>query len=202
MVGCKPPKIQEETSMKREVVFIQGGGEGAYALDHKLVESLQQALGTDYHVQYPRMPHEDDPDYSPWKARIHQTIAALPADSFLVGHSVGAYILVKYLSQESLPATSIRGIGLIAAPYPGGDEQWQFEGFSLPDGFGRRLPANARIFLYHSPDDQTVPFAHMRLYAQQIPGAVTREPSGGHQLNDDLAMVAHDIQATFASLSS
>jgi predicted alpha/beta hydrolase family esterase len=186
--------------MGREIVFIQGGGEGAYEVDRKLVASLQQSLGTDYEVQYPHMPHEDDPDYTRWKGHIHTRIAALHAESILVGHSVGGYILVKYLTQEHLSDKPIRGICLIATPYPGGDEQWQFEGFSLPNDFGRKMPTNAKIFLYHSPDDQTVPFAHMRLYAQHIPGAIVRETAGGHQLNNDLALVAQDIRATLSEV--
>jgi uncharacterized protein len=182
--------------MGKEVIFIQGGGDGAYEMDQKLAASLQQALGTDYAVRYPRMPNEGDPDYTRWKEAIDRTIAILHGESILVGHSVGGYILVKYLTQEPLPDKLIRGICLIAAPYPGGDEQWQFEGVSLPDDFGRKLPANAKIFLYHSPDDQYVPFAHMRLYARHIPRAIARETAGGHQLNNDLSLVAQDIRAT------
>jgi uncharacterized protein len=184
--------------MGKEVIFIQGGGDGAYKVDQKLVASLQQALGTDYAVRYPRMPNEGNPDYTLWKGHIHREIAALQGEVVLVGHSVGGYILVKYLTQGHLPDNLIRGICLIATPYPGGDDQWQFEGFNLPDGFGRKLPANARIFLYHSPDDQTVPFAHMRLYARDMPGAVVREATGGHQLNNDLSLVAQDIKATLS----
>ncbi|HLW02957.1 MAG TPA: alpha/beta fold hydrolase [Ktedonobacterales bacterium] len=179
--------------MGKEVVFIQGGGDGAYEVDRKLAASLQQALGTDYAVRYPQMPNEGDPDYVLWKGHIHREIAALQGEGILVGHSVGGYILVKYVSQEPLPDKPIRGICLIATPYPGGDEQWQFEGFSLPEGFGYKLPSNARIFLYHSPDDQTVPFAHMELYATHIPDAIVRETAGGHQLNNDLSVVADDI---------
>ncbi|HLV99273.1 MAG TPA: alpha/beta fold hydrolase [Ktedonobacterales bacterium] len=184
--------------MGKEVIFIQGGGEGAYEMDRKLVASLQQALGADYQVHYPRMPNEGAPDYTLWKGPIHSMLAALHGESILVGHSVGGYLLVKYVTQEPLPSAPIRGICLIATPYPGGDEQWQFEGFSLPEDFGRKFPANARIWLYHSPDDQTVPFAHMGLYAKHIPGATVRETAGGHQLNNDVAQVAQDIRATIS----
>src|SRR5690348_15105009 len=109
-------------------------------MDRKLVASLQQALGTAYEVQYPRMPNEAAPDYTLWKEPIGRGLAALHRESILVGHSVGGYLLVRYLTQEQLPDKPIRGICLIPTPYPGGDEQWQFEGFDLPDGFGHQLP--------------------------------------------------------------
>jgi uncharacterized protein len=184
---------RKEISMRKEIVFIQGGGEGAYEVDRKLVANLQEALEVDYEVHYPRMPNEDEPDYARWKEHIHRIITALHGEIILVGHSVGGYILVKYLAQEHLPEKPIRGICLIATPYPGGDDNWQFEGFDLPENFGQKLPTNARIYLYHSPDDQIVPFTHVEMYAKNIPGATVRETRGGHQLNNDLSLVAQDI---------
>src|SRR5690606_16023853 len=48
--------------MRRQVLFIQGAGQGTYAeWDNKLVDSLVKALGRDYEVRYPRMPNEADP---------------------------------------------------------------------------------------------------------------------------------------------
>jgi hypothetical protein len=46
--------------MAKQVLFIQGAGEGAYDADKKLAESLQQALGSDYEVRCPLMPDEDN----------------------------------------------------------------------------------------------------------------------------------------------
>ncbi len=43
--------------MKKQVLFIQGGGAGAYEADGKLAASLQEALGAEYEVRYPQMPN-------------------------------------------------------------------------------------------------------------------------------------------------
>jgi uncharacterized protein len=180
--------------MKRHILFIQGGGKGAYEVDSKLVASLQRTLGADYEVTYPKMPNEDSPDYESWKGQIKKEIVALDGEMILIGHSVGGYILVKYLSEESPPENPMSGIFLLAAPYPGGDEDWQFEGFSLPEDFGTKLPKDTPIFLYHSQDDRTVPFAHVGLYAKAIPKATLRETKGGHQLHNDLSVVAKDMK--------
>ena len=52
----------------------------------------------------------------------------------------------------------------------------------------------ARIFLYHSRDDEVVPFAHLALYAAKLPQATIRQfDEGGHQIGNDLADVAEDI---------
>lgn len=174
------------------VVFLQGGGPGAHAADHLLAASLQRNLGASYTIGFPRMPHEDDPDYAVWKPQIAQAMAQVPGNLILVGHSVGAYMLLRYLTEEGAP-TTLRGLFLIAPPFPGGDAAWQLPGFSLPDHFGTQLPPDLPIVLYHSPDDAIIPFAHLKLYAQAIPGALVRETAGGHQLNNDLALVATDI---------
>jgi pimeloyl-ACP methyl ester carboxylesterase len=51
------------------------------------------------------------------------------------------------------------------------------------------------LFFYHCRDDETVPFDHLALYKKAVPQAAVREiDAGGHQLNNDLALVAEDIK--------
>jgi hypothetical protein len=56
--------------VKTFVLFIQGGGEGAYEADAVLAKSLQRALGDEYDVRYPQMPDESNPDMQTWKTKI------------------------------------------------------------------------------------------------------------------------------------
>jgi predicted alpha/beta hydrolase family esterase len=181
--------------MKQQILFIQGGGEGAYEADGKLVASLRNALGVAYEVLYPQMPNESDPDYGPWKGQIKKELAALKGEVILIGHSLGSSFLLKYLAEEKLEK-SIAGIFLMATPYWGGDG-WQYEGYervALPEDFASKLPGGAPIFLYHSRDDEIVPFAHLALYAEKLPQATIREvDGGGHQFSNDLSEVASDI---------
>lgn len=179
--------------MTHDVLFIQGAGSGAHQADGKLAANLQQELGEHYTVIFPRMPNEGNPDYEHWKQQIVRELMQLGTPSILVGHSIGGYMLLKYLAEQPLK-TKVAAICIIAAPFPDGDENWHFDGFNLPKNFGTRLPKDAKIFLYHSKDDETVPFAHMSLYAHNIPGAVTRETTGGHQLGHDLRFIAEDIK--------
>ncbi|MEW5957143.1 MAG: hypothetical protein AB1801_05445 [Chloroflexota bacterium] len=80
--------------------------------------------------------------------------------------------------------------------YWGGDG-WQYKGYeriALPEGFASKLPGGAPIFLYHSRDDEIIPFAHLALYAEKLPQATIRAlDGGGHQFNNDLSEVASDI---------
>jgi len=182
--------------MKKQLLFIQGGGQGAYEEDKKLAAYLQDILGPVYEVYYPQMPNESDPDYEPWKEQIKKELAALEGQVILIGHSLGGSILLKYLSEEKIE-NPIAGIFLIATPYWGGDG-WQYEGYesiALPENFASKLPSGAPIFLYHSRDDEIVPFAHLALYAEKIPQATIREiDDRGHQFKNNLYEVVEDIK--------
>lgn len=61
---------------------------------------------------------------------------------------------------------------------------------------GTKFPAGLPVFLYHGRDGEIVPFAHLELYAAAVPQAKVRRLDGrNHQLNDDLAAVARDIES-------
>ena len=59
----------------------------------------------------------------------------------------------------------------------------------------RSSPEGLPMFFYHSRDDELVPFGHLALYAEKVPHARFRAFYGrGHQFDDDLSEVAHDIE--------
>lgn len=183
--------------MKKQALFIHGAGEGAYAADKKLAASLQRSLDPEYEVHYPAMPDEENAPYEQWKHHIEKELVTLPGPIVLIGHSVGASILMKCMSEIEVKKP-IPGIFLIANPFWGGNG-WRYKGYEeleLPEDFVTRLPKGSSLFLYHSRDDEVVPFAHLALYAKQLPQATVREFDGrGHQFNDDLSDVAADIRS-------
>jgi len=178
--------------MKRQVLFIHGGGGEAFEEDEHLVRSLRGALGPDFEVEYPEMPDGAAPEYGKWSARISCELSALDGEVILVGHSLGASILLKHLSEEQVEEP-IAGVFLIATPY-WETVDWEVTEFELREDFPAALPEDVPIFLYHSRDDEVVPFAHLALYAGRLPRARVREfDDRGHQLGDDLSEVAEDI---------
>lgn len=181
--------------MQKPVLFIHGAGEGAYEEDELLVASLQNALGPAYAIHFPGMPTADSATYDDWTAPIENELARLGPAVSLVGHSVGGSVLLKYLS-ETQAAPTIAGLFVIAAPYWGPDEFWTWDEVRLPPDAAVRLAYVPRIFLYHSRDDEIVPFAHLSLYEALLPEAILREVDGrGHQFGNDLAEVAQDIKS-------
>lgn len=181
--------------VKRRVLFIQGGGAGVHdEWDHELVRSLARALGSGYAIRYPRMPHEDDPRYAAWKAKLEEEFAALDDRAVLVGHSIGGTILVNVLAERST-RQNFGAVFLIAAPFVG-DGGWPSDELESPADLGGRLPHGVPVHVYHGLDDRTAPPSHAALYARAIPQArVHRLPGRDHQLNGDLGEVAQAIKA-------
>src|SRR5437762_3113394 len=155
--------------MTKQVLFVQGGGEGAHEVDARLVANLRKELGPGFEIRYPAMPNEASPDYTAWKQRLAEEVAEMGDGAILVGHSVGAPILLRFLAEREL-RQRVAGIFLIAAPFVG-DDGWQMEGSELPKDIGAKLPSGAPIFLYHGREDETVPFTHVGLYARALPRA-------------------------------
>ena len=179
--------------MSKHVLFIQGGGEEDYAADAKLVASLQKILGEAYVVHYPRLPDESEPDFGR-KQQISEEISLIKGEIILAGHSLGASMLLKYLSEGQV-RHEIAGVFLISTPFWQGDEDWK-QGLKLHKDFASKLPKNVPFFLYHTKDDDVVPFENLALYAQYMPQATVRAiDGGGHQVNNDLSVVAKDINS-------
>jgi pimeloyl-ACP methyl ester carboxylesterase len=179
----------------RQVLFIQGGGAGSHdEWDDKLVDSLRRELGDGFEIRYPSMPAEDDPSLATWGPAIRDQLAKLDDGAVVVGHSVGATILVGLLGAERPPA-SLGAVVLIAAPFvgPGG---WPDDAFEIPSDLGARLPPGTPVHVFHGLRDETAPPAHADLYARAIPQAqVHRLPGRDHQLGNDLREVARAIRA-------
>ena len=175
------------------LLFIQGGGKGAHRIDQQLVNYLQQHLANRFTIIYPAMPNEDDPDYNLWKTVFSQELEKTDGPVILIGHSVGGFLLIKFLSENNVHA-DIKALFFIAIPFLG-DGGWQYEGMFLKDNFAATLPQTP-LFFYHGMDDAIVPFHHLALYAQQLPTATIREIAhGGHQLSNDLSVVVADINS-------
>ena len=180
--------------MKKNILLIQGGGEAGYEADTELSDSLKIGLGDDYDVHYPKMQTIESLLDFGWLQQIGNEITAINGEIILVGHSLGASMLLKYLSENKINKR-IAGVFLISTPFWNGDEDW-VKGLKLNKGFAVKLPKYMPIFMYQCRDDEEIPFEHFLLYKQKLTNALFREiAEGGHQINNDLTIVAEDIKS-------
>nr|WP_294923333.1 alpha/beta hydrolase [uncultured Flavobacterium sp.] len=134
--------------MKKQILFIQGGGDNGYEADKSLVASLEKEIGPDYDIQYPELESDESlPDFG-WVQEIHKEIAGMKSDFFLVGHSLGASMILKYLTEETVNK-NIKAIFLAATPFWSDNEDWK-QGLKLKENFEEKLPNHIPIFFYHT----------------------------------------------------
>ena len=179
----------------RQLLFVQGGGAGVHdEWDNKLVESLTRELGPEVEIRYPRMPDEDDPRYAAWKETLEKEFATLDHDAILVGHSIGATILINALAEQQ-SGRRFGAIFLIAMPFVG-EGGWPSDDLKPLCDLGAKLPQGVPIHLYYGLDDETVPSSHAELYARAVPQASIHRLAGrDHQLNNDLKEVSAAIRS-------
>jgi len=179
--------------MKKQVLFIHGGGDDGYGADALLAASLQEELGPDYQVIYPKMPWADTEPDPGWVKQVGVEITKLNDNAIWAGHSLGASMLLKWLS-ENKTSKKTAGIFLVAPPFWSGKETWK-QGFILHKDLAQHLPKDNPLFFYHCQDDEVVTLDQMATYKQELPWATFHEiESGGHQLDNDLSLVAKDIR--------
>ena len=178
----------------RQLLFVQGGGEGTHdQWDNQLVDSLRSELGPAYEIRYPLMPNEGDPEYAAWKLALERELSTLEVGAIVIGHSVGGAILIHVLAEQT-PPSNLGAICLIAAPFIG-TGGWESDDIHPRPDLADRLPHRVPIFFYHGREDDTVPFAHVELYARAVPSAhVRRLADRDHQLNNRLPEIAADIR--------
>lgn len=195
----------------QQIIFIHGGDTfdthaefmtalSSYAVDpyaqkKKWRASLQSDLQQTHTVMLPEMPNKQNARYDAWKLWFEKYVPYLKEGDILLGHSLGAVFLTKYLSEEELPMT-LKALYLIAAPFfsedskEGGD--FRFKADLLP----QILKKCENIVLYHAEDDPVVPFADLKRFAEHLPGARTVVfKDRGHFLQESFPELLEDLKS-------
>jgi uncharacterized protein len=132
-------------------------------------ELLQGELGNEYDVLLPSMPNKTNAKYAEWKLWFERIAEIAEDDVILVGHSLGAIFLAKYLSEEAFPKR-IRATFLVAAPY--GDESTEDLGDFKIETISDRFKEQAgEVVFYFGEDDPVIAIGEMHRYQQAIPDA-------------------------------
>ncbi len=149
-----------------DVLVIHGAGEprrrGGEIYWKPLLES---ALGPGFKVHAPRMPDPEDPHHGAWADCIAEQMSGLD-EPFVVGHSLGASTLLKFLSQSAQPP-AFKALFLIAVPFWGDD----FPEYAMTDDELGQLRQIGPMFFYQSADDDVVPKSHFEKYRRALPQA-------------------------------
>lgn len=140
--------------------------------EKKWKDSLVPALGEDWEMLSPAMPAKHNARYDEWSVWFEKVIPYMRDDVILVGHSMGAIFLAKYLNERTMPV-HVAGAFLVAPPYDDESEEY-LDGFKISKPLTRLAQHVKNIFIYHSEDDSVVPFTELAKYQRALPAATIR----------------------------
>lgn len=135
-------------------------------------QDLEEALGDGYEVLAPSMPNKQNAKYAEWQIWFEKLTPFLEDGVVLIGHSLGASFLTRYLSENDFPRR-IAATMLVAGAYSA-DLDEMAEEFAAPGSLDRLAKQGGIIFLYHSTDDPVVPFSELARYQAALPRATVR----------------------------
>jgi predicted alpha/beta hydrolase family esterase len=181
--------------VKPKIIFVHcAGSQEPPHGSSGLVEHLRQGIGAEYDLLAPQLEDAENPSYARWRERLADQIASVDQpEVILIGHSLGASVLLKFFSEEKkLPKVS--AMFLIAAPFWGLDEEWQNNEYVLKENFQHAFSDQPPVFLYHSKEDAVVPLIHAQTYKRKLSWANTREIEGSdHYFTSGLPQLMKDI---------
>lgn len=157
-------------------------------------DSLGEKLGRDFDVVIPRMPNANNAKYLEWKIWFEKIIPHLEKGVVLVGHSLGATFLAKYLSEERFTKKILATI-LISAPFDDKNIEESLADFKLKKDLSRIQKQSGKLILYHSVDDPVVPFSDFLKFKEVLPDATFREfKSKGHFIQKSFPQIISEIK--------
>ena len=119
-------------------------------------------------------------------------VGYLKSDDILLGHSLGAFIILQYLEQVEMTETP-RAVVLVGAP-------WKVSKPELRRLFIADLDAEVLMWksreyvIIHSRDDELVPFKHGERLAAQLKARLVATESDGHFMNEQYPILLETIQ--------
>jgi predicted alpha/beta hydrolase family esterase len=143
--------------------------------------SLQEKLGDEYEVIVPKMPNKNNAQYDEWKLWFDKFIPFLHHGVLLVGHSLGASFLVKYLSENIFPK-KIKGVFLVSGVFDVDCDGYTLLSFALPEKLNLQTE---NIYLYHSSDDPVVPISALTYFSKAFPQAHVRTFTDRKHINQE-----------------
>jgi len=129
-------------------------------------------------ILLPGFPNRQNAQYNEWCIYFKKLLPFLRDDFIVIGHSLGAIFLAKYLHEHPLEAKA-RKLILIAAPYD--DESDESLGdFKLTSATGLEKSAD-EVHFFFSEDDPVIKITEKAKFERDLPSATFHVLSGyGH----------------------
>lgn len=161
---------------------------------------LEAQLGSQVQFICPDMPCRQNATYRAWKIRFEKLFPYLDDANgegvILIGSSLGGWFLSKYLAENTFPK-AISQLHLVATPISAAGIEWEWAAdFGFDQSLLPRLAEQAKaVFVYHSTDDDVVPYQNAELLMHYIPQAkLTTYADKGHFFVAELTEILENIR--------
>lgn len=136
---------------------------------------MKEKLNDTHECFFPLMPNKHMASYKVWKMWFEKTFPYLnDEDLIVIGHSLWAMFLIKYLWENTFPK-KIQQLHLISSVFDesdmSDDEKYSWDFAYDPEIIPHIQPQVEQIFLYHSTDDDIVPYSHTEKIKAYLPEA-------------------------------
>lgn len=136
---------------------------------------IAEYLKSDYDFFRPPMPNELNASYKVWKLRFEKVQNIVNnEDLILIWHSLGWMFLIKYIWENWFPK-KVKQLHLVSAVFDESDMD-EDEKYSWDFAYNSDIIVNLQkycdqIFIYHSTDDDIVPYSHAQKIKSYLPNA-------------------------------
>ena len=177
--------------LKPRLILVHGAGRDPWApVIQRLAEPLDDAL----EIVTPDLRSTEDASQAAWMERLSDHIGHVKPNDILVGHSLGASQLLKWLAELQQPSPP-KAFFALACPYWGAAE-WEADEYILSHDAAEALTQIDLLSFWHGTADSVVPHEHLSYYQRKLLFAEFNSLTGiGHDFDDQsLKAIAHRLR--------
>lgn len=142
-------------------------------------------------ILMPSMPNSANAQFDEWAIWFEKILPFLDDQARIIGHSLGAMFLAKYLHQKPLKKP-VAQVHLVAGGYD--DSVESYGSFKVNSATGLEKSAK-QIFIYHSQDDPVVPYSELAKFERDLPSAtICRFTDRNHFLGPDFPELIDNLK--------
>lgn len=158
---------------------------------------LGKVLSNEFDVIKPEMPNTWNAQFEEWKIWFEKFIPYLNDGVIFIGHSLGGSFLAKYLAINTFPK-KIKAVFVVAGAFGDNVPEYKLLDFTPPEDLKNFESQVEKIFLYHSKDDEVVPFSDLEKFSKKLPNAVPRLfEDRGHFIIEEFPELLEDIKSLY-----
>lgn len=162
---------------KKRVIIIHGWEGSPESNWFPWLKKELQSRG--FEAVVPTMPNTDHPVYSEQLAHIKKVVGKADKDTYLVGHSLGAIAILRYL--ESLPPNQKIGGVILVAGFPEPIGYKELESFFInPLDYEKAKKSAGEFIAINSDNDPYVPLYQGELLRDKLGAEFIIYPKGKH----------------------